>query len=156
MIYDHIENRDKYSDIPGISEALNYLAGITLDNAPTEKTFLDSDDLIANPLAYETKPTSACIFEAHRKYADVHFMRIGEESISIMSTERLTETKAYCDEIDTVYYDGFVVSASVIRPGYFMVCFPHDIHRTGEIAGAPCDIQKIVVKVKINTPNGKR
>lgn len=149
MIYDHIENRSKYSALPGITKALDCLAGITADNAPTEKTYLDGDKLIINPLAFATKPAEDCFFEAHHVNADVHFILTGEESISIAAADDLIETKAYSAVNDTALYDGKAISTSVMRPGYFMVCFPHDVHRTGESVAAPCDIRKLVVKVNM-------
>ena len=85
----------------------------------------------------------------HRTYVDIHFCLAGEETISIASPQGSRETKAYSAENDTAYFDGASASWSVMRPGYFMVCFPHDIHRTGEADGIPGDVQKIVMKVKV-------
>lgn len=149
MIYDHISNRANYKGLQ-IEEALEYLARLRHDNLPKEKTYLNGDSLIANPLAYETKPAEACVFEGHRTYADVHFILDGEESVSIASHEGIKVTKAYSEENDTVYFDGTAVSKNIMRPGDFMVCYPQDIHRTGEAAGSPCGIRKIVVKVKVS------
>jgi biofilm protein TabA len=149
MIYDRIENRGLYKDLPGIREALEYLAGLGLEIAPKEKTFLDGDKLIANPLAYTTKSAYECVFEAHRINADVHFILDGEERIAISSTENATETKPYNADTDTVYYEGSADSDNIMKPGYFMVCFPQDIHRTGELVSKPCNLKKIVVKVKM-------
>lgn len=149
MIYDLISNRRNYRDLTSIMQALDYLSEITPDNMPKEKVYLDGDNLFINPQSFTTRPAEECVFEAHRKYIDIHFCISGEESISIASPDQLKEIKAYNPDNDAAFYSGSVVSESVLTPGRFMVCFPEDIHRTGEMASEACKINKVVVKVRV-------
>lgn len=147
MIYDSLNNRENYKELEQISKALDYLANLDLQTMPKEKTFLEGEILIANPLSFITKNASECVFEAHRKYIDVHCCYAGIEAVSIASADGLRETKPYQAEIDTAYYEGHTASTCVLTPGTFLVCFPEDVHRTGEKADFVSDIKKIVVKV---------
>ncbi len=147
MIYDRIENRHNYKGLVSISRALEYLSHMSLETAPQEKTYLDGEDLIANPLAFVTKPAEECVFEAHRRYIDVHYCLSGTEAISIASPIDLKETSVYDPDKDTIFYEGQSVSTSILTPGTFMVCFPEDVHRTGITAESTSDIRKLVIKV---------
>lgn len=149
MIFDRIENRAAYASFPGLARALDYLAGLTLENGPAEKTQLDGDNLIYNPLSLPTKPAEDCVFETHRTYIDVHYTLSGQERITIGNPLTATETKAYSEENDTAYYTCSAASSCVSTPGCFMVCFPWDIHRTVEQVESSCDLRKVVMKVKM-------
>lgn len=149
MIYDLISNRCNYRDLTNIAQALDYLSGITQENMPKEKVFLDGDNLFINPQSFTTKAAEDCVFEAHRKYIDIHYCISGTESISVASPNQLEEIKAYNPNSDTAFYSGAAVSASVLTPGCFMVCFPEDVHRTGEAAAEACEIKKVVAKVMV-------
>lgn len=149
MIYDLIYNRRNYRDLTSIIQALDYLSEITPENMPKEKVYLDGDNLFVNPQSFTTRPAEDCVFEAHRKYIDIHYCISGEESISIASPDQLKEIKAYNPDSDAAFYSGSSVSSSILTPGRFMVCFPEDIHRTGETVSEACEIKKVVVKVRV-------
>lgn len=54
---------------------------------------------------YMTKPTGECTFEAHKRYADVHFVVSGTECMGYAPVDTLTATKT--DEArDMIWLEG--------------------------------------------------
>lgn len=97
----------------------------------------------------ETEPASARKLEGHKKFIDVVYLADGEEWIGVQpKTGRETETEAY-PERDLYFFDGSAEETRVhMKPGYFLVCWPEDLHRPlCEAAGGAAVIRKAVLKL---------
>lgn len=145
MIYDNLKNREAYRDLPDIYTALEFLA--SLKSPPAKPVELRGDALFANPVSLVSKPEASCVFEAHRRYIDIHCIFTGTEGIATRDIEALTPSVPFDTQKDIGFYTGEGHSVTYLHPGEFMVCFPHDAHKVAMMKDAPCEISKMVVKV---------
>ncbi|MCU0561345.1 MAG: YhcH/YjgK/YiaL family protein [Desulfobacterales bacterium] len=150
MIYDRFENLDLYCR-PGtiLHRALVYArdAGPTVADGRTE---IDGQRLFSSVAVYETGPRETRRFEAHRKYTDVQVLLEGQESIDVTLDRDLPVLEAYDGHKDVLFLQPPPHFASLpMRPGYFAIFFPHDIHRPGCSLRGVLRVRKIVMKVAV-------
>lgn len=146
MIIDTIANAGRYFDIPDIGQALRFLAQTDCKTI-SEKVVIDGDRIFANPVSLVSKPEEECVFEAHRKYIDIHYIISGVEGISVREVEALTVKEPYSTEKDIGFHTGEPSGTWYLNPGEFMICWPNEAHRVAMMKGLPGEIKKIVVKV---------
>lgn len=149
MIFDSLDHRDCYYDIPGLKEILDTLAVIHDTNMPQTKLVLDEDKSFINPVVLTTKPLSETRYEAHQRYADVHCVVEGTEEIIVNDISYLEELEPYSKESDVGFYQGTNGTVCVLKPGDFLVCFPQDAHRVAIAPGDPGPVIKLVGKLKV-------
>ena len=149
MIFDKISNHASYSSEPKLDKVLTYMAGITAENFPTEQAKLDGDLAFVNPVCFETKPESECLYEAHRRYADVHFIVEGCEKIVVSDIDAVTLHTPYSEEKDIGFYTCDEGVTVVLHPGQFLVCYPQDAHKVAIAPDSPAPVKKLVGKVRV-------
>lgn len=147
MIIDHISNREKYYFLgEGFRTALDFFAEVNA--TALEKTNLSLDNgVVVKIRPMMTKPQAECSFEAHREYADIHFLAYGEEKIGYADVTRLHEL-SYNAESDAVALSG-EGDALTMRPGYFMITLPRDAHMPCIAVNEPVEIGKMIAKIKV-------
>lgn len=148
MIYDRFENLDLYCR-PGtrLHRALAHARDVA-PNAADGRTDIDGDRLYASVASYETGPPEERRFEAHRKYIDVQVLLEGEERIDVALDKGLPVLEAYDEQKDVMFLEPPQHVASLaMRPGYFAIFHPHDIHRPGCRLLGNQRVRKIVMKV---------
>ena len=126
MIIDNIKNASKYFGLgKGFEEALTFLANY--DGRADEKADIPvCEGVMVKCRPYMTKPAQECAFEAHEKYADIHFVVSGCECIGYAPTGSLTETRR--DESkDMIWLEGEGVNLP-LNAGDFMITLPDDAH----------------------------
>ena len=147
MIIDRIENYKNYENLGiKISLALNHIKTTDFDNKEPGRYDIDGDDIYVMVNDYNTKDSSECRLEAHRKYIDVQYVAKGSEFMGYAPLAGQTVTADYDEDRDVVFYEG---EPSFIRldKGMFVIFYPEDLHMPGTGEGRP--VRKIVVKVKI-------
>ena len=97
---------------------------------------------------YETKDEKNCVWEAHRKYLDIHYILEGQENIAIDHIKRQIIQKDYDADIDAIFLEGMVHTHVTMSPGDVMICFPEDSHKVGIRTEERQMVKKIVLKVK--------
>ena len=150
MIYDNIRNIDTYASL---SEDI--LAG--LDFLREARPDMRNGVYELNPRVkaivseYQTTPRNENGYEAHRRFIDIQYVLRGQERVASLPVERLRETKPYSEEGDAALYEeaGTRAQEMVIGNGYFAIFFPQDGHMPGLCAGAPGQVKKVVVKVRM-------
>jgi biofilm protein TabA len=150
MIYDRFENLDLFCR-PGtlLHRALVYASGAGL-NAAEGRTDIDGDRLYASVASYETGPPEERRFEAHRKYIDVQALLEGEERIDVSLDGDLPVLEAYDEQKEVIFLQPPPNFASLaMRPGFFALFYPHDIHRPGCRLRGNQRVRKIVMKVAV-------
>ena len=145
MIIDSIRNRDLYAGIaPEIKMALDYCAKMY------EEGFRETDDAIADNVTMKchpvtTRPMSACVWEAHHRAIDIHFVVSGREIIGYADMKNLTVTLNEPEkDLMLLEGDGDFLT---LEPGYFMLTFPEDAHAPSMTEGEPETYNKIVAKI---------
>lgn len=148
MIVANIQNKAEYYGIhPELDKALDCLTPEFLEQAATEKTLLNGENLFVTKFHLETVPEEETFFEAHRQYLDIQVVTQGQERVEIAHPDTLTLTE---HSGDFYGYTGTGEQTVVLRPGNFLIVFPGDAHRlrlpVGE-SGKP--FTRVVFKIKV-------
>jgi biofilm protein TabA len=148
MICDRLENLHLYCQ-PGtrLHQGLVFARNAAASLADGRHV-IDGERIYASVATYETAGREERRFEAHRKYIDAQVLLEGEESIDVSLGQDLSILETYDDNKDVMFLAAPRQFASLpMKPGYFAVFFPHDIHRPGCHLGGKCRVRKIVVKI---------
>lgn len=148
MIVANLTNKQEYYGIhPELDKALDYLTPEFLENASTEKTLLDGENLFVTKYHLETVPVEQTFFEAHKKYLDIQVVIQGIERVEIAHPDGLTLTE---EKGDFYGYTGQADQSVILKPGNFLVVFPGDAHRLRlpvHQSGEP--FTRVVFKIKV-------
>lgn len=147
MIKDNIKNAKFYYALgEGFEAALRFLEEYS-GKADERADIPVCDGVMVKCRPYMTKPEAECSFEAHRKYADIHFVVSGSEMIGYAPTGTLTEVRE--DEAkDMIWLEGRGVNVP-LDAGDFMITMPDDAHMPCIENGAPVFCAKLIAKVKL-------
>ncbi len=133
----------------GVNVALEWAASQDLAALSNGRHDIDGDTLFCNFNEYATKPASACRFEAHKRYIDVHVMVEGCELIESQDIA-LCQADPFDDEADFTLLDGPCAVQVKLVPGAFAVYFPQDAHKPGiSPDDEPVQVRKAVIKVAL-------
>lgn len=143
MITDKLINIDKYVEIP--SEIRNFVKTVSRD-IPLGKIILDSENY-ANVEEYTTKTHDKCMFEAHKKYADIQILLSGRERLDY-SGENGTIVQAYDESKDIMFLNAKETESIILDGTNFVFLLPEELHRPQMCIDSPKQVKKIVVKVK--------
>ena len=150
MIYDRFDKVTMYfQEGEPLHTAITYAAN--LDQSLADGRYeIDGDMIYAVVASYETSPAEERRFEAHKRYIDVQVVFEGEESIGVSLAKNLQVLEEYSDEHDVEFFESPETYSSLsMKPGYFAVFYPHDIHRPNcDLLGTQ-NARKVVIKVKI-------
>lgn len=148
MIIDHIANRAQYYCLGrDFQTALDYFAGVTETHLEKANIPLDGGKVIVKVRPMNTKPEEQCSFEAHRKYADIHFLAYGTEQIGYAPADKLREL-SYDPDSDAAALEGSGEKLTLV-PGYFMITLPQDAHMPCIAPAEPAPIGKMIAKIKV-------
>jgi len=132
-----------------INEVNDFVTKNNMDLLKNGRHEIDGDKLYVNILEYDTKPEEQCLWEAHRKYYDLHYIISGEEIIKI---GRISSSKveSYTEDLDYVALTSDAESIITCHPGDFLFLDCEDAHLTGAmINGKTSHIKKAVFKILI-------
>ena len=148
MIVDHIRNRENYYFLgEDFRKALDFFA--TVPDTPFEKADISVPDsgVLVKARPMNTKPEADCSFEAHRLYADIHFVAYGRERIGYADVRKLTEL-SYDSDKDAAALTG-QGDLVTLEPGYFMITLPDDAHMPCVCVDEPAPLGKMIAKIKV-------
>ena len=74
MIFDSIQNKENYREYETLYQILCYLEGLKQGELPLPDTVICENRAFCNPVSLTSKPEDACIYEAHKKYIDLHYI----------------------------------------------------------------------------------
>ena len=147
MIKDNIKNAKLYYGLGARFEtALKFLENYS-GKADRREDIPVSDGVMVKCRPYVTKPQSECSFEAHRVYADIHFVVSGSEQIGYAPVEDLTPVRED-EKKDMIWLEGCGVNVP-LEKGDFMITFPDDAHMPCIENGSPVFCGKLVAKVEL-------
>lgn len=105
-------------------------------------------NMYANVHTVKTQELSACVFEVHREYIDLHYCIEGGEIIAYAPEGALQEKSAYDAEKD---YGLFMTTENckktAVTPGGFAIFFPEELHAPKVFDGEHKRIRKVVIKI---------
>lgn len=143
MIYDKLENLDKYGF--DVSLIQNDLQKNIFNKGRYE---INGDKLFGLDLTYNTTDASKGLWEAHRKYIDVQIVLDGKEFINISDISSMSSSQPY--ENDYELFTGDAQHTITLEKGYFLMLFPHEVHKTSISVNEPVEVRKKVYKILID------
>lgn len=146
MIIDSIDNCDKYVSLhKDFDMVFSFLRELKEDVKGT--TVLEKDNVWANVIVVQEMPKSVKVFEAHRKFLDVHYILAGEEKFGYGNIDRLKSKRPYNAVDDYELFEG-EVNAITLKKGDFMITFPEDAHIPDYEKTNDDKLVRVVVKVR--------
>lgn len=135
-----------------MAKVLEFLSRDDLADIECGRHDIDGDNVFANVMEFETVPASEKPFEAHRRYADVHFVISGVERLACAPVDELEALGEYNDGDDYGLYVNPKREAWVeMHEGDLVVTPPCDAHKPGCCTEAgPAKLKKVCVKVLVD------
>ncbi len=107
------------------------------------------EDVFAQVQEYTTIPYNEGSFETHEKFFDIQYVASGKEQFGLCRREGLV-VKERIEDRDLIFYNDPELYGSVLLvPGDFIIAAPEDAHKPRLVAGEPCEVKKVVIKVRI-------
>lgn len=142
MIFDKIENLRSYcSDWELINKSLNEKFELGRHDVFQSKHFVIG-------LEYKTQEEEKCMWEAHRRYLDLHIVLEGEEQIRVSDISNMIPANEYVD--DYQLFEGRPDQTILLRNGFFLILYPHEVHKTSVQVNSSCFVRKKVYKYFLN------
>jgi biofilm protein TabA len=151
MILDRIENAQLYADLNiEFTRAFEILTNPSLNQKQDGKYIIDGNDLFYTIQRYKTRPANEGKFEAHRKYIDIQFSLIGQETIGYAPLNEMAIVGEYDPQKDIAFYNiPKDFSKVLLKPGLFCILFPDDAHLPCRQVDKPAEVRKVVIKVRL-------
>lgn len=150
MIYGNIRNLEEYPFLERqVKECFDYAAEHDLKAYEKGSHKIDGDRLFVNIVEYTTTEAKNRFWEAHREYLDIHVMLDGPEQIDVNFIENMKQ-KEYVPADDFLPMDGEKKGHVILEEDDFLICYPHDAHRTAVQVDVPSEIKKAIFKVRID------
>ena len=103
--------------------------------------------MYVNVVEYQTAFAEERIWEAHKKYIDLHLMLCGQEQIDLSFIQNM-KLNEYVEKNDFLPMVGAKNCSVMLRAGDFLVCDFSDGHRTGIAVEGKESIKKAIFKIK--------
>ena len=154
MIIDSIGNFEKYISLhKDFEKAFSFLRDLREDEKEGT-TILDEGCVWAtvigvnNAPRVSNTPNSAKVFEAHKRFVDIHYILSGEEKFGYANIDRLKTKQPYNAMDDYQLLEG-EINAILLKKGDFMITFPEDAHIPDLEKTNDEKLVRVVVKVRI-------
>jgi len=149
MVLDSLKNAHLYSNLSErIAIGLKYLQEKDFSNVEAGKYEIQGSNVYAAVSINNSKAASQCKAEAHKKYIDIQYVVSGSEKISYNNISDMIEASEYNEMKDVQFYRG-VLEELTVKPGYFAIFFPEDVHMPGIVVDEPLLVKKVVVKIAL-------
>ncbi|MBQ9565637.1 MAG: YhcH/YjgK/YiaL family protein [Synergistaceae bacterium] len=150
MILGTIRYPSRYGGLgQGVKAGLKYLAEHDLSALPLGRHVIDGDTVFFDVAeAMTTAAGETPLFEAHRRYLDIHVTISGEEWFGYAMVSTLEEAEPYDQETDVARYRGEGVYLQA-PPGHFILFMPEDAHKPKIYFKEAGLVRKLVLKVKL-------
>lgn len=157
MIVDELANWTAYANlIPGIATAFRFLLEKAGQDLPPGEYEIEGREVYALSMHSESAPIPGSPLEIHRRYADVQYLVSGREVMGWAPLRGLITRSEYDPQRDVAFYElPEEWCALDMKPGWFAIFLPNDPHMPGRYREAPGQIRKIVVKVRVDSGEGR-
>ncbi len=131
-----------------LTKALTFLQKTDAQSLPSGRIDLDGNRVFALVQRYDSKPQSAGMWEAHRKYFDIQFVAQGQELMGYANLAQL-QAGTYIEDKDFMPLQG-EGSFLLMPAGMFIILGPQDAHMPQiAVNDQPSPVVKIVCKVAV-------
>ena len=142
---------DKYNYLePKFQLVYKFLRENDLAALPEGRIDIDGNNVYVMVQNYATGTAAEHLFEAHKDYFDVQYVISGIESFGYVNAGALKVCTPYDAKKDVMFFEEPEYSGAVIlQPGDFITVAPEDAHAPRRQAGKPCQVKKLVFKVRV-------
>ncbi len=152
MIYSSFRANDNLKKYPeAVRTALEYLKSRDFTKMEAGTYPIQGKDIYALVQEITTCPMSQKRAEVHRRYVDIQYLCMGEETYGValeVGQDDVTEAK---EQNDIYFFDSVKEEIFItLKGGDYLILFPEDIHRPGLMVTKPMKIKKVVVKVNMD------
>ena len=140
------------NDLPAerFAKALAFLAREDLAELEAGRHEICGDEVFANVQQIVTVPAGEKDYEAHRRYADIHYVISGTELLGVAPVAECAPVGEFSEADDFgLYTPGAREAWATLLPGELVVTPPSDAHKPGCCPGEPAPLKKICVKVLV-------
>ncbi len=149
MIFDRLEYAKLYHGLsPGIARGFDYLRTTDLRQLPPGRVEIDGESMFAMVVDEPTRIRSDCKWESHRRYHDIQYVVDGEEVMGFASLDQMRVVEPFKESLDYAFYEGDGQYITV-RPGFFALFAPQDVHRPSMAVTTPMRVRKVVIKIEV-------
>lgn len=150
MFYSNIGIAEKYNYLEDkFKKGYQWLKETDILSLAEGSYQVSGEEVVANVQEYTTVSGDQCFYETHEKYFDIQYVASGREQFGIRGREGLL-VKERIEDKDLIFYDEPLYSGSVLlEEGDMIVVAPEDAHKPRLIAGDPCKVKKVVIKVAL-------
>ena len=114
---------------------------------------INGDEIYAMRQRYTTRPVDGSLYEAHRRYLDVHLVLAGQETMYWAPTGTLQVAEAYAEESDAELLreanHDTARGAVHLTAGTFAIVYPDDAHIPCCEWKFPAEVEKVVIKMRL-------
>ena len=150
MVLDTLANSEMYYVFgENFKKAFEFLKKNDITKMELGRHDIDGDNVFILVQSYDSKSIDNCGFEAHKKYADVHYVAKGFEYLGYGPLERagkpITE---YDPKADAIFYEK-ECQYVLLQEGDMAIVFPNDVHMPQKRALVKVPVSKACIKVRV-------
>ncbi len=135
-----------YRTLSNLHRAVDWLNSHDLSLLPEGRTEI-GNGIFVTVSSFTTKEEN--VYEAHRKYADIHYILSGEEKILTAPVDTMSVTEEYDSERDIMLGECSNGEEHIIRSGQYCVTMPEEAHSPARSVASPAPVRKAVFKVPV-------
>lgn len=135
-----------YRTLSNLHRAVDWLNSHDLTLLPEGRTEI-GNGIYVTVSSFTTKEEN--VYEAHRKYADIHYILSGEEKILTAPVDTMSVTKEYDSGRDIMLGECSNGEEHIIRSGQYCVTMPEEAHSPARCVTSPAPVRKAVFKVPV-------
>lgn len=150
MVTDKIKMWQNYPFGAAWQKAFDFLQTLT-PTTPDGKYEIESEEIFAIVMSYNTKKREDAAIESHRKYVDIQATLRGVEGFECFHIDTLHIKTPYTPLEDITFYENKALCHSRVHiaEGSFVMFFPHDAHMPCLMVSDKEEyIKKVVIKIK--------
>ena len=150
MVIDTLKHAERYCVLgEHFQKAFEFLRNNDIENLPLGRHEIDGSSVFILVQEYTSKTIDHCGLEAHRVYADVHYVRRGFEYLGYAPAERGSEpVTAYDETADALFYEK-ECQYFLLQEGDIAIVFPGELHMPQKRALVPSPVRKACIKVRM-------
>ncbi|WP_320053496.1 YhcH/YjgK/YiaL family protein [uncultured Acetobacteroides sp.] len=148
MILDSINQLQCYSAfLPAVEKIVDYINSVDLNNLPSEKVFIDGENLFVIPSVSKGKLAKDAKLEAHNVYADLQLCLSDGETFGWKDRKECQQPIGeYSHEKDIIFFDDQPTTYVSVKQNEFVLFMPWDAHAPLICEG---EVTKLIFKIKV-------
>lgn len=135
-----------------VRQCIEYACKNNLQAAPIGRYDIDGDAIYVAISEYQTMPSEAKVWEAHKAYIDLQMIIDGEELVEVTPLSEMN-CGEYVPQNDFLPCEGEAKEEVLLREGSGLLLFPEDGHKPGVIYKEAKHVKKAVFKIHCSRMN---